>query len=367
MPSAAERVVRFRARSIALVMGVVLLFVLAIEIVLAAAQVITWIFIALFLALAINPLVEWIQRRGVRRRGTAVMVAYLTVLLAIAGVAAIFIPILVDQVNSFVDKVPEYVHDLTKGRGPLGFLETKYHIVERVEKAVNEGGAGKILGFSSVALSITRSVVSAVIAVITIAFMTLFMLLEGPAWVDRFYALLPPRAEKRWRAVGRDIYKTVGGYVAGNLLISLIAGTTSAIVLTALGVPYSVALGLLVAFLDLIPLAGATVAAIIVTTVAFLTGTLAGIVVLVFFVIYQQIENQVLQPIVYGKTVRLSPLAVLIAVLIGAAIGGILGALAAIPVAGTIQVVLVDVLEHRRQRAVVVTAHETRPVPESPG
>ncbi|MGZ4401069.1 MAG: AI-2E family transporter, partial [Gaiellaceae bacterium] len=295
------------------------------------------------------------------------MVAYLTVLLAIAGVAAIFIPILVDQVNSFVDKVPEYVHDLTKGRGPLGFLETKYHIVERVEKAVNEGGAGKILGFSSVALSITRSVVSAVIAVITIAFMTLFMLLEGPAWVDRFYALLPPRAEKRWRAVGRDIYKTVGGYVAGNLLISLIAGTTSAIVLTALGVPYSVALGLLVAFLDLIPLAGATVAAIIVTTVAFLTGTLAGIVVLVFFVIYQQIENQVLQPIVYGKTVRLSPLAVLIAVLIGAAIGGILGALAAIPVAGTIQVVLVDVLEHRRQRAVVVTAHETRPVPESPG
>ncbi|MGZ4385010.1 MAG: AI-2E family transporter, partial [Gaiellaceae bacterium] len=233
MPSAAERVVRFRARSIALVMGVVLLFVLAIEIVLAAAQVITWIFIALFLALAINPLVEWIQRRGVRRRGTAVMVAYLTVLLAIAGVAAIFIPILVDQVNSFVDKVPEYVHDLTKGRGPLGFLETKYHIVERVEKAVNEGGAGKILGFSSVALSITRSVVSAVIAVITIAFMTLFMLLEGPAWVDRFYALLPPRAEKRWRAVGRDIYKTVGGYVAGNLLISLIAGTTSAIVLTA--------------------------------------------------------------------------------------------------------------------------------------
>ncbi|MGZ4387097.1 MAG: AI-2E family transporter, partial [Gaiellaceae bacterium] len=103
MPSAAERVVRFRARSIALVMGVVLLFVLAIEIVLAAAQVITWIFIALFLALAINPLVEWIQRRGVRRRGTAVMVAYLTVLLAIAGVAAIFIPILVDQVNSFVD------------------------------------------------------------------------------------------------------------------------------------------------------------------------------------------------------------------------------------------------------------------------
>jgi predicted PurR-regulated permease PerM len=119
-------------------------------------------------------------------------------------------------------------------------------------------------------------------------------------------------------------------------------------VLLGVGVPYAVALGLIVAILDLVPLAGATIAAILVTTVAFLDTTTSGVIVLVFFVIYQQLENHVLQPIVYGRTVQLSPLAVLIAVLIGAELAGVIGALAAIPVAGTIQVLLRDWLEHRR-------------------
>ena len=136
--------------------------------------------------------------------------------------------------------------------------------------------------------------------------------------------------------------------MTGNLTISLIAGIVSTIVLLILGVPYAVALGLLVAILDLIPLAGATIAAILVTTVAFLDSTTSGIIILVFFVVYQQIENHILQPVVYGRTVQLSPLAVLIAVLIGAELAGVIGALAAIPVAGTIQVVLVDWLKHRR-------------------
>ena len=126
----------------------------------------------------------------------------------------------------------------------------------------------------------------------------------------------------------------------------------STIVLLVVGVPFAIALGLLVAILDLIPLAGATIAAIIVTTVAFLDSTTAGIVILIFFIVYQQLENHVLQPVVYGRTVQLSPLAVLIAVLIGAALAGVVGALAAIPVAGTIQVLLVDYLKTRRGRLV---------------
>src|ERR671931_129668 len=130
--------------------------------------------------------------------------------------------------------------------------------------------------------------------------MTFFMLLEGPTWVERFYVLL------------------------------------------ALGVPYAVALGLIVAILDLIPLAGATIAAILIGVVAFLHTIVAGIVVVVFFIVYQQVENHLLQPVVYGRTVQLSPLAVLISILIGAELAGILGALAAIPVAGAIQVLIVD-------------------------
>src|ERR671936_1123270 len=179
--------------------------------------------------------------------------------------------------------------------------------------------------------------------------MTFFMLLEGPRWMDRIYGLLPLESQPRWRRVGYDIYRTVGGYVTGNLLISLIAGISSTIVLIIMGVPYAVALGLIVAFLDLIPLAGATLAAIIVAAVAFIHSLVAGIVVIAFFVVYQQVENHLLQPVVYGRTVQLSPLAVLISVLIGAELAGVLGALAAIPVAGALQVILVDYLKHRRR------------------
>jgi predicted PurR-regulated permease PerM len=330
----AERVIRIRARSVALVVGIVLAFALALQIVIVAGQVIVWILIALFLALAINPLVEWLQRRGVHRRGLAVAIAFGVVLIALVGLAAVFVPILIDQIGNFIDAVPGYVRDLTKGKGRLGFLERDYHVVEKVEKAIKHNSAGKVIGVSNIALSLTKGVLSAIVATVTIAFMTLFMLLEGPTWIDRFFGLFSAKSARRWRSVGRDVYCTVGGYVAGNLLISLIAGTLAA-------------LGLLVGLLDLIPLAGATVAAVIITGIAFTTGVWVGVIVIVYFVIYQQVENQLLQPIIYGKTVQLSPLAVLIAVLIGAKLGGIVGALAAIPVAGVIQIVLRDLLQNR--------------------
>src|SRR6185437_5766732 len=202
-------------------------------------------------------------------------------------------------------------------------------------------------GLSGTALSLAKGVISIVVGAITIAFMTFFMLLEGPTWADRLYGLLPQRSQPRWRAVGRAIYRTVGGYVTGNLLISLIAGGLTTVVLLIMGVPYAVALGLIVGILDLIPLAGATIAAIIVGAVAFLHSVPAGIVVVVFFIVYQQVENHILQPVVYGRTVQLSPLVVLISVLIGAELAGVLGALGAIPVAGSIQVLINDWLAHR--------------------
>jgi predicted PurR-regulated permease PerM len=263
----------------------------------------------------------------------------------------------VHQVNDFANKVPDYLDDVTKGRGRLGFLQTKYHLVDKARDALHEGGAKKLFGLSGTAIALTRSIITVVVAIVTIAFMTFFMLLEGPAWMERIYGLLPAKSQPRWRSIGRDIYRTVGGYVTGNLVISLIAGTLTAIVLGILGVPYAIALGLIVGILDLIPLAGATIAAIIVGTVAFLHTIVAGIVVVIFFIVYQQVENHVLQPVVYGRTVQLSPLAVLISVLVGAELAGVLGALAAIPVAGSLQVILREVLRARRQE---------RPV-EAPG
>ena len=345
-----ERVVSFRNQSILRLVVLLLALGAVLWIVYVSRQVLTWVFVSLFLALALNPAVEWlIHHRGVKRRGAAAAVIYLLAIAAFAGLGFLLIPPLADQISKLAQAAPGYVHDLTKGKGPLGFLETKYHVAERVQAVFKNGGSAASFAGGTV-LSVTQSVVTAVVGFVTIAFMTFFMILEGPTWMDRFYSLLPSESEPRWRAVGRRVSETVSGYVRGNLLISAIAGGATAIVLAVLSVPYALALGLVVAILDLIPLAGATLAGIVIVTVAGLaSGLTAAIVVGVFFVLYQQIENHLLQPLVYGHTVQLSPLAVLIAVLIGAEVAGVLGALAAIPVAGAIQVLLLDWNRHRRE------------------
>ncbi len=354
MPAESERLVHFRPRTVLLVIGILVASFVTLKVLWISRHILSWIFIALFLSLALNPAVDRLERR-IKRRGLATGIVFITALVAVALVGWLFIPTLVDQVNNFADKVPSYLDDITKGRGRLGFLQEKYHLVDKARKALHEGGASKLFGVSGTALAVAKGVVTAVLATLTIIFMTFFMLLEGPTWLDRFFSLLQPEPRRRWRAVGHDIYRTVGGYVTGNLLISLIAGALTAIVLAIMGVPYAIALGLIVGILDLIPLAGATIAAIIVGAVAFLHSVPAGIVVIAFFLIYQQVENHILQPVVYGRTVQLSPLAVLIAVLIGAELAGVLGALAAIPVAGALQVIFLDWLRHRRAAPVPET------------
>jgi len=351
-----ERVVRFPVRTVLTVLGLILAVWALLHVIVVARSVIVYILIAIFLTLAINPLVAWLMRRGIRSRGVASATACILVLVAIAGIGFAFIPTLVDNVNNFVDAVPGYVHDLTRGRGRLGFLETKYHVVERLEHYVKQGGAKKLLGLSGAAISVTKGILNFIVGTVTVAFLTFFMLLEGPAWMERFYGLLPPASQARWRSVGHSIYRQVGGYVTGNLAISLIAGALATFALLALGVPFAVALGLLVALLDLIPLVGATIAAIIVAAVAFLHSVVAGIAIVVFFILYQQFENHVLQPLVYNRTVALSPLAILVSILIGAELAGVLGALAAIPVAGAIQVLIIDFLRARRERALETPA-----------
>jgi len=349
-----DRIVHFRARTILAVLGILIGVGIVLYVLWVARQVLSWLLIALFLTLALNPAVEWLQRHGVKGRGLASGITFLAALGLFAGMAALFIPTIVDQVNNFANKVPDYINDLTKGRGRLGFLETRYHIVERVKDAVQGGGVGKFAVGAGAAFSVTKSILTAVVATLTIIFMTFFMLLEGPDWMNRIYGALPPNQQPRWRRIGHDVYRTVGGYVTGNLLISVIAGVSSGLVLWIAGVPYAVALGLVVALLDLIPLAGATIAAVLVVLVAIAaSGTTAAIIVGVFFIIYQQLENHVIQPLVYGRTVQLSPLAVLVSVLIGAQIAGVLGALAAIPVAGSLQVLII---EWRRARAEPIVA-----------
>jgi predicted PurR-regulated permease PerM len=344
-----DRVVDFRTRTVLRVLAIIIGVAVLLAVIWIARRVVTWVFIALFLALALDPLVNFIQRRGRLKRAPAITVAYALVLIVVVGIGWSFVPKLTDEVNGFARALPSYAHDVTHGRGRLGFLETKYHIVEKVREQVNKGGAKRLLGLSGAALSITKSVLEIVAATVTIVFLTFFMLLEGGAWAERGYSLFPEQSRPRVRKVCHDIYRTVGGYVTGNLLISVIAGTSATIVLLIVGVPYAVALGLVVAILDLIPLAGATIAGIVVVGVAFLHSVTAGIVAAIFIIVYQQVENHFLQPVIYGRTVQLSPLTVLVAVLVGAELSGVIGALAAIPVAGALQVIVRDQLEHRHK------------------
>jgi predicted PurR-regulated permease PerM len=356
-----ERLVSFRPRAILVVLGIILAAVAIIAFLFLAWHVITWILIALFLSLALNPAVEYFERRGLRR-SLASLLVFLLALFAFAGLGALLIPPLINQIDEFVEAVPGFVEDLTAGRGPLGFLQDDYQIVDKVQEAIEDQGAGGILGVTNASIAIARGVVSFVVGAVTIAFLTIFMLMEGPTMVQRFRGSLPENVKPRWDRVSGDIYRTVGGYVGGNLLISLIAGVTAAVVLFALGSSYAIALAVVVALFDLIPLAGATIAAVIVSTVTFIElGWIKGVIVVAFFVLYQQLENHLLQPVIYGRTVQLSPLTVLIAILIGAELVGILGALAAIPVAGIIQAIFREVLRWRREAILPVGLEATLP------
>jgi predicted PurR-regulated permease PerM len=351
MAAPQERVVYIRPRTILVVLGILLATLGILAFVYLAWHTITWILIAVFLALALNPAVEFFERHGLRRAYSTGLVVLLA-LGVIAGLGFLLIPPLVDQVRGFIDYVPQVIDDLTAGRGPFGFLETKYHIVERVQDAVHKQGAGGVLGVTGAGLAVARGVVTAVAGAVAIGFLTFFMLLDGPRLIDRFYNFLPAERRPRWQRIGTEMYRTVGGYVTGNVAISVIAGTASAIALFVLGSDYAIALAVVVGVLDLIPLAGATFAAILVSTVVFVElGWVKGVIIVVFFVVYQQLENHVLQPVIYGRTVQLSPLVVLISVLIGAELAGILGALAAIPAAGMVQAIGREFLARRAETA----------------
>jgi len=289
-------------------------------------------------------------------------VVFFIALLAFVGLGFLLLPPLVSQIRQFADALPDLVDDITAGRGPLGFLQDDYQIVDKIRSAIEERGAGEVLGVTAAGIAVAQGVISAVVGIVAIAFITFFMLLEGPRLVARFLASLPEGTRPRFARVAGDIYRTVGGYVTGNLLISLIAGVASALVLFGLGSDYAVALAVVVAILDLVPLAGATLAAIIVSAIAFIElGWVKGIAVIAFFLVYQQLENHILQPVIYGRTVQLSPLTVLVAVLIGAELVGILGALAAIPVAGIAQAIVREVVRYRREAIVATPAGVSPP------
>lgn len=309
-----------------------------------------WIAIAAFLAVALNPVVERLRRVAPKRsRVSAVAGVFLMAVAVFGFMLATLAPPLVHQTRELVTHAPDYARELVSGPSFVSQQIRNYHLVDRVQDGQNQ-----IVGYVSSAggsfLSLATGFFSSFVAGITVTALTFFMLLEGPRWVGSFWTLVPTKQRGHAQELAQKMYETVTGYVTGNLFTSLIAGSLTAIVLAVTGVPYAIALGIVVAILDFIPLVGATLAAVLVTFVALFTSPVAAVIVLVFFVIYQQIENHVLQPLVYGRTVRMSPLLVLASVLIGAGVGGILGAMVAIPVGASTQILIRDVVERRSAR-----------------
>jgi predicted PurR-regulated permease PerM len=346
-----ERVLRLYLRTLLFVLATLLATGILIWLVLATHRIIVWLLIAVFLAVAIHPLVALLERRGVHPHGIAVTLALVILAGAVVGLGWLLVPPLVDQVNSFARALPGYVDDLVSGKGPLGFLERDYHIVERVREAVQKNGGASLFGLAGGVANVATSTLSAVAATVTVIVMTIFLLLGGPRWLERFFSWLPADLQPRYRELGHDLYRSVGGYVRGNVAISLIAGAAAAAVLFPLGAQNALALCVIVAVFDLIPLVGATIGAVIVALVLAFDSITSVVIWGVFVIVYQQVENHFIQPVVYGRTVQLPAFAVFLAVLVGATLAGVIGALAAIPVASAIQILVRHHIRYRRRQA----------------
>jgi len=335
-----------QARTVAKVLALVLAFSIVVSLLDTVRTVIVWFGIALFLAIVLNPLVAFTERW--MRRTAAVVVVFFVFVVGLLAVLAMLVGPFVTQVDNIVADAPHAADRLAKN--PLIHrLDQEYNIVDKAKEHASE--------LPTVAFGAAGSVISGVTETVTVLFLAAFILFELPRMTEILLSQLRPAGAHRAREIGAHINRSVGGYVVGNLFISVIAGIVATATVWALGVPYALTLGVIVAIGDLVPLVGATIASIIVVAAAYFTqGTTAGIIVFVVIMVYQQIENHVIQPIVYRHTVQIPSLVVLLAVLAGASVLGIVGALVAIPIAGTVQVVVRDLLDERAKRIAVESA-----------
>ena len=338
-------------RTLATAIGMVVLTALGLLFVYEVRRVLVWVIVALFFAVALYPVVNFLERRYPRApRSVGTLVVFLVVFLVLVGLAAVFAVPLAREATDLAGQLPTLIADSRAGRGPVGqFLERTNALewVQQNQDRISEYGRN----LATPALGIAKAAATTVAGIVTIFVLAYLMVLEGPKAVDGALGLLADqRRAERVRSVGHDCAKTVTGYLSGNLLISVICGGLTYGVLRLLGVPFAGLIALFVAIADLIPLIGATLGAVVAVTAGFLHSVTAGIVVLVFFVLYQQLENHLLQPVILSRTVKLNPLTVLLAILLAVELAGILGALLAIPVAGIIQTVARDVWDHPRGR-----------------
>ncbi|WP_200207981.1 AI-2E family transporter [Micromonospora coerulea] len=346
---------RSTARRALIVIGLILATLVGLALVWETRRVLIWVVVAAFFAVALSPLVDRVQRRIVRRRAAATLVVFLAAFVALAALGLVIVVPLLDELARFADRAPDLLREARAGRGPVGELLERFHLRRHAEAHVDQiQRFGGQLGRSTVGL--VRGTVQGVAGVLTVVVLAYLMVVQGPRITAGTLALAGGTRAERLRRIGRESARTITGYLSGNLLISLICGLATFVVLALTGVPFAAVIALLVAIADLIPLVGATLGAIVAAGAGFLHSPTAGVVVLVFFVVYQQVENHLLQPVIMSRAVRLNPLTVLVSVLLAAELGGLLGALLAIPAAGIAQILLREFVPANRRAGSVLAA-----------
>ncbi len=325
-----------------------------------------WLLIALFLALALSGPVNYLSTR--MRRGLAITVVYLVLLAIPMALIALIAPPLITEGNRFGRNVPTYANDVTKfvqDNDRLRKLNQDYDITEQLEREAAKlperlgGAAGTLrdVGFG---------VISSAFALITILVLAAFMLSAGRRWTDAAIRLRPPEQRARLRRSLDNMGQAVGGYVAGALAIAVIAGVLTYVVLLLLGVPFAAPLALIAGLFSLIPLVGATIAALLIGVVTlFENFPVATIIWAIWAIVYQQFENHVIQPQVQKRTVKVQPFVTIVAVLFGASLLGVIGALVAIPVAASIQILMREYVD-LRTLSIKPAAQDPPPAPPPP-
>jgi predicted PurR-regulated permease PerM len=333
----------------------VLLLVIAMLIALAAVRqashALVILFTAFFLALALNGPVHWVaqhlpgKKRGNRSIATAI--SFILIIGVFGGFLASIVPPLVKQTNSFIKAAPELVSDVKDEDSDIGKIIARYNLEEQVD-SFSEGLSKRLKNSGSAAVSTAGKVGSSVFSVLTILVLTYMMLIEGPRWLRLFRDIVPDEHQERADTLAAGMYKVVKGYVNGQVILAAIAASLLLPVLIILDVSYPAALFVIVFICGLIPMVGHTIGAVIVTLVALFTSVPAALIVLVYYFLYQQIENYLIQPRVQANSTNMSPLLVFASVVIGVNFGGIFGGLVAIPVAGCVRIFVLDYLRRKK-------------------
>jgi predicted PurR-regulated permease PerM len=326
-------------RLIAQAVLITLTIVLVLYLLYLLRRPITWIVVATFLAVALSGPVNFFNRR--MQRGWAITLTYLLLLLTPVGLAALVVPPIVTEASELVDEVPRYatdVREFVNDNQRLRELDEDYQITQKLQEEANKL-PGRVGDAAGALADVGVGIVNSIFAGITIIILSVFLVANGRSWIRRLIELQPHERAVRLERTLDQMGLAVGNYVAGALVQAIFAGVTALIVLEILGVPFALPLAVLVALFDLIPLVGATIAAVIVGIVTvFGDFPVDTIIWAVWAIIYQQLENTVIQPQIQRRAVQVHPFGVLVAVLFGSTLFGVGGALLAIPVAASLQI-----------------------------